>query len=244
MRRLHPLAFAALLAACQSPPPPATPVSHPPMPDPGPVNGLTAEEKSEGFVLLFDGKTTRGWQGYRQKTFPDGWQVVKGALTRVSPAGDIITDSVYGNFDLRLDWMISTTGNSGIFYRVTDQGETPYESGPEYQILDNVLAKDGGNLLTVAGACYGLYPSPRGMVRPVGEWNVTRIVVNGNDVQHWLNGIKVVQYQLGSADWEAKVKASKFAQWPEYGRASRGYIGLQDHGDWVSYRSIRIRVLP
>lgn len=243
MRLLQPLTLAALLAACHSPPP-ATPVSHPPMPAPGPANGLTAEERSEGFVLLFDGKTPRGWQGYRQKTFPGGWQVVKGALTRVSPAGDIVTDSMYGNFDLRLDWMISKAGNSGIFYRVTDEGETAYESGPEYQILDNVLAKDGGNLLTVAGACYGLYPSVRGMVRPVGEWNVTRIVVNGDNVQHWLNGIKVVEYQLGSAEWEAKVKASKFAQWPEYGRASRGYIALQDHGDWVSYRSIRIRVLP
>ena len=170
--------------------------------------------------------------------------MVKGALTRVSPAGDIITDSMYGNFDLRLDWMISPSGNSGVMYRVTDEGEDTYMSGPEYQILDNVLAKDGGNLLTVAGSCYGLYPSPRGIVRPVGEWNVTRIVVNGQNVQHWLNGIKVVEYQLGSADWEAKVKASKFAQWPEYGRASKGYIALQDHGDWVSYRSIRIRVLP
>jgi len=243
MRRLWFLALVALTAACQSNSQ-TTPVSHPPMPKPGPVNGLTAEERSEGFVLLFDGKKTTGWRGYRQKTFPDGWKVVKGALTRVSPAGDIITDSMYANFDLRLDWMISPAGNSGIMYRVTEDGEDSYMSGPEYQVLDNVLAKDGGNLLTDAGACYGLYPSPRTMVRPVGEWNVTRIVVNGNDVQHWLNGIKVVEYQLGSADWEAKVKASKFAQWPIYGRATRGYIALQDHGDWVAYRSIRIRVLP
>jgi hypothetical protein len=242
MRRLQAVALAALLAACQSPPP--APVSHPPMPSPGPVNGLTAQEKSEGFVLLFDGKKTTGWRGYRQKTFPDGWKVDRGALTRVAPAGDIITDSMYANFDLRLDWMISPAGNSGIMYRVTENGEDSYISGPEYQILDNVLAKDGGNLLTITGACYGLYPSARSLVRPVGEWNVTRIVVNGDDVQHWLNGVKVVEYHLGSADWEAKVKASKFAQWPIYGRATRGYIALQDHGDWVAYRSIRIRVLP
>jgi hypothetical protein len=242
MRRLQPLALTALLAACQPPPP--APVSHPPMPKPGPVNGLTAQEKSEGFVLLFDGRKTTGWRGYRQKTIPDGWKVDKGALTRVAPAGDIITDSMYANFDLRLDWMISPSGNSGIMYRVTEDGEDSYNSGPEYQILDNVLARDGGDLLTIAGACYGLYPSARSLVRPVGEWNVTRIVVNGDDVQHWLNGIKVVEYHLGSADWEAKVKASKFAQWPIYGRAPRGYIALQDHGDWVAYRSIRIRVLP
>jgi hypothetical protein len=242
MRRLQPLALTALLAACQPPPP--APVSHPPMPKPGPVNGLTAQEKSEGFVLLFDGRKTTGWRGYRQKTIPDGWKVDKGALTRVAPAGDIITDSMYANFDLRLDWMISPSGNSGIMYRVTEDGEDSYNSGPEYQILDNVLARDGGDLLTIAGACYGLYPSARSLVRPVGEWNVTRIVVNGDDVQHWLNGIKVVEYHLGSADWEAKVRASKFAQWPIYGRAPRGYIALQDHGDWVAYRSIRIRVLP
>ena len=242
MRRLQLLTLAALLAACHTPAE-TVPVS-PNLASPGPVNKLTTQEKSEGFVLLFDGKKTTGWRGYRQKTFPDGWKVDKGALTRVSPAGDIITDSMYGNFDLRLDWMISPAGNSGIMYRVTEEGEDSYMSGPEYQILDNVLAKDGGNLLTIAGACYGLYPSARSLVRPAGEWNVARIVVNGSDVQHWLNGIKIVEYHLGSADWEAKVKASKFAQWPIYGRASKGYIALQDHGDWVAYRSIRIRALP
>ncbi len=241
MRRLRLLALAALLPSCHSA---KTTPAAPPPPRPGPVNMLTAEEKSEGYVLLFNGKTTAGWRGYKQQTMPAGWKVVDGALTRVNPAGDIITTSEYANFELRLDWKISPGGNSGIFYRVTEEGEDSYNSGPEYQVLDDVLHKDGASRLTAAGSCYGLYPSPMGVVHPAGEWNQARIVVNGDDVQHWLNGIKVVEYHLGSAEWEAKVKASKFAQWPEYGRASRGYIGLQDHGDRVSYRSIRIRVMP
>lgn len=241
MRRLPLLALAALLPSCHSA---KTTPAAPPPPRPGPVNALTAEEKAEGYVLLFNGKSTAGWRGYKQQTMPAGWQVVDGALTRVKPAGDIITTSQYANFELRLDWKISPAGNSGIFYRVTEEGEDTYNSGPEYQVLDDVLHKDGASRLTAAGSCYGLYPSPVGVVHPAGEWNQARIVVNGDDVQHWLNGIKVVEYHLGSAEWEAKVKASKFAQWPEYGRSSRGYIGLQDHGDRVSYRSIRIRVLP
>jgi hypothetical protein len=129
-------------------------------------------------------------------------------------------------------------------YRVTEDAEATYETGPEMQVLDDARHADGKSRLTSAGACYGLYPSPAGVVLPAGEWNQVRVLVKGNHVEHWLNGVKVVTYELLSPDWAAKVAASKFAQWPGYGRASQGYIALQDHGDWVAYRSIKIRELP
>jgi hypothetical protein len=112
------------------------------------------------------------------------------------------------------------------------------------QVLDDAVHPDGKNRLTSAGSCYGMYPSPAGIVRPPGQWNEVRIIVYGNHVEHWLNGTKVVEYELGSPDWETRLNASKFKQWPGYGRSTRGYIALQDHGDRVAYRNIRIRVLP
>jgi hypothetical protein len=112
------------------------------------------------------------------------------------------------------------------------------------QVLDDAGHPDGKSPLTSAGADYALYPAPLGVVRPAGEWNDVGLIVRGNHVEHWLNGTKVVDYELGSPDWEQRVKASKFAEWPTYGRAASGHIALQDHGDWVAYRNIKIRVLP
>lgn len=198
----------------------------------------------DGFTSLFDGRTTSGWRGFRKDSVPSGWQVVDGALTRVAEGGDLITRDQYANFELRLEWNISEGGNSGIIYRVTEAAEQTYETGPEMQVLDDARHADGKNRLTSAGACYGLFPSPAGIVKPPGEWNQVRLVVNGNHVEHWLNGTKVVEYELNSADWESRMNASKFKQWPGYGRASKGYIALQDHGDRVAYRNIRIKVLP
>ena len=193
---------------------------------------------------LFDGETTAGWRGYRAEGMPDGWAVVDGNLTRVASAGDIVTEEQFGNFELALEWNISPGGNSGIFIRATENTDRIYESGPEMQVLDDAAHRDGGSLLTAAGANYGLYPVPQYSAKPAGEWNEVRILVNGAQVEHWLNGTKVVEYQLWSPEWEQKVANSKFAEWPEYGRAKRGHIGLQDHGDWVAYRNIRIRELP
>ncbi|HWA57373.1 MAG TPA: DUF1080 domain-containing protein [Gemmatimonadales bacterium] len=208
------------------------------------ANRLTADEKREGWVLLFDGKTTRGWRGYRQRVAPRGWVVENGSLVREAGGGDLITERAYRNFELALEWKISEGGNSGIMYRVTEEGDATYETGPEMQVLDDARHADGKSRLTSAGACYGLYPSPAGVVHPAGEWNEVRIVVNGNHVEHWLNGVKVVEYELQSPDWQAKVAASKFAQWKGYGLAPSGYIALQDHGDRVEYRNIRLRELP
>jgi hypothetical protein len=193
--------------------------------------------------LLQDGKTT-GWRGYQSKELSSGWTVVDGALTRVNEGGDIVFDEDFANFELELDWMVRPGGNSGIFYRVNEKTERIYHSGPEMQVLDDERHRDGQSELTSAGACYGLYPVPRGIVKKAGEWNTARIVVNGAHVEHWLNGQKACEYELWSPEWEAKVKASKFVEWPEYGRAKKGKIGLQDHGDWVAFRNIRVRTLP
>ena len=206
-------------------------------------NTLTADEAKAGWKLLFDGSTTRGWRGYQKPTLPTGWQVLDAALTRTAPGGDIVTERQYRDFELALEWKISPGGNSGIFYRVTEAGRESYHSGPEMQVLDDAAHPDGRDRLTSAGAAYGIYPSLAGVVRPAGEWNQVRLVVRGHHVEHWLNGVKVVEYELMSPDWEARVRASKFKEWPGYGRATRGYIALQDHGDWVAYRSIRIREL-
>ena len=190
---------------------------------------------------LFDGRSLDQWRGYRRDRVPDGWQVVDGALTRVATAGDLITREVFGSFELELEWMVAEGGNSGIMYRVTEETAQAYQSGPEMQVLDDTRHADGRSRLTAAGAVYGLYPAPPGVVRPAGECNTVRIVVRGNQVEHWLNGVQVAAYELGSEDWEARVAASKFRQWPGYGRAPAGHIALQDHGDRVAYRSIRIR---
>jgi 3-keto-disaccharide hydrolase len=205
---------------------------------------LTPGERAAGWRLLFDGRTTTGWRGFRVDSMPRGWQVVDGALTRVAHAGDIITTERFANFELVLEWKISRAGNSGIFYRVSEDDSTAYWSGPEMQVLDDAGHPDGKSRLTAAGSCYGIYPSPAGVVKPAGQWNRVRLVVRGNHVEHWLNGVKVVEYELGSPDWDARVMKSKFAPHVHYGRNTSGYIGLQDHGDWVAFRDIKIRVLP
>ena len=198
-----------------------------------------------GWQSLFDGKTITGWHGFKTPgKMSAGWTVEDGAITRFGPAEDIVTDKVYANFELNLDWKISAKGNSGIIYRIDPKAEVTYMSGPEMQVLDDDGHADGKSALTSAGAGYGLYPAPRGVVKPVGEWNSVRLIVNGNHVEHWLNGKKIVTYELGSADWKAKVKASKFVAWPGYGKAKAGYIGLQEHGARVWYRNIRIKELP
>jgi hypothetical protein len=212
--------------------------------DAAPVNALTPEQVQAGWRLLFDGNTTGGWRGYGRDDMPEGWQAVDGALTRIAQAGDIITTEQYTNFELALDWMVRPAGNSGIFYRVIESDDPIYYSGPEMQVLDDAGHVDGAARLTAAGANYGLHPVPEGVVKPAGEWNSIRLVVNGDHVEHWLNGQKIVEYELGSDDWRERVANSKFVEWPAYGTAERGHIGLQDHGDWVAYRNIRIQVLP
>ena len=207
------------------------------------MNTLTAEERAAGWRLLFDGRTTDGWRGYMRDAMPDGWQAVDGELTRVAAGGDIITTDTFSDFELALEWKVGPGGNSGVFYRAIEGPELIYHSAPEMQVLDDAGHRDGGSPLTSAGSNYGLDPAPRGVVKPAGEWNAARVVVEGNRVEHWLNGEKVVEYELGSPAWLEKVANSKFNEWPEYGKAREGFIGLQDHGDRVAFRNIKVREL-
>ena len=206
-------------------------------------NTLTTEERAQGWALLFDGKTTTGWRGYKQKEMPEGWQVIEGAIVRTGPGGDIVTTGQYDSFELALDWKISARGNSGVMYRVSEEGEASYHTGPEVQILDNHGHRDGKSPLTSAGSCFGLYAPSKDVTRPVGSWNEMRLVVKGNHVEHWLNGDKVVEYELFSPDWNARVAGSKFKEWPQFGRIPRGHIALQEHGNRVEFRNIKIRPL-
>lgn len=185
------------------------------------------------------------WRGYRRDELPDGWvfDAASGTLTRLRGAGDIITRRQFEDFELELEWKVGPRGNSGIFFRATEGTRRIYENAPEMQVLDNTGHADGRNSLTSAGANYALHAPARDVTRPVGEWNHVRLVVRGPHVEHWLNGEKVVAYEFWTDDWKAKVKASKFNDWPAYGWATRGHIGLQDHGDVVSFRQMRIREL-
>ena len=191
---------------------------------------------------LLDGSSLAAWRGYKTATIPSGWRIEQGALVKDKPVADIVSKDEFGDFELELEWQIGAAGNSGVFYRGTEEYEHIYWSAPEYQLLDDEKAADNKTRLTCAGAAYALYPSPAGHLKPVGGWNSTRIVARGNHVEHWLNGVKLVEYELGSADWEAKVKGSKFKDWPNYGRARRGHLALQgDHEGSLAFRNIRIR---
>jgi hypothetical protein len=185
------------------------------------------------------------WRGYREQTVPSGWHVDDGVLTKAESVNDLVSRDEFRDFELEFDWKVSPAGNAGVFYRGNEEAEKIYWTAPEYQLLDDAGHEDGKSRLTAAGSDYALYPSPAGIVKPGGEWNSSRIVVRGSHVEHWLNGQRVVEYELGSPDWEAKVKASKFAEWPKYGRLATGHIAIQgDHEGPLSIRNMRIRTLP
>ena len=185
------------------------------------------------------------WRGYDSTALPRGWSSVGGVISKTHPVHDIMTKDEFGNFELAFDWKIAKGGNSGVFYRGTTEYDHIYWSAPEYQLLDDANAPDGKNPLTSAAAAYALYAPPSGITKPADEWNSTRIVVNGAHVEHWLNGKKVVDYELWSPDWKQKVAASKFKAYPNYGMAKRGHIGIQgDHDGSLEIRNIRIRELP
>jgi len=212
-----------------------------------PNNTLTSDEIEEGWRLLFDGKSTYGWHNYGSDPARPvyGWRAVNGKLTRTDAnAGDLVTNAEFENFELKLEWQVAKGGNSGIFIRATEDEPFIYMSAPEMQVLDDANHPDGQSPLTSAGSCFGLYPAPPGVVKPAGKWNEVRLRVDGTRVTHWLNGQRIVDYELGSSDWQARVAASKFAAWPRFAKARRGHIGLQDHGDRVAFRNIKILRLP
>lgn len=204
---------------------------------------LTAAERAAGWRLLFDGQTLAGWRSLKSDKPPPGWRAANGELIRDGEGGDLLTAEQFADFELALEWRIAEGGNSGILFRVRTDHDEVWETGPELQLLDNARHPDGRNPLTSAGANYALHAPSRDATRPPGEWNDTRLLAQGAQVRHWLNGVPVVEYELWSEDWEARVAASKFAELPHYGRARRGHIALQDHGDLVAFRNLRIRPL-
>ncbi|MSR62796.1 MAG: DUF1080 domain-containing protein [Planctomycetes bacterium] len=229
--RLLALVLVPLLGACMV-------LQHKEPPAP---NTLLDNERANGTSLLFDGVSTAGWRGYKQADCPGGWKVVDGALTRVSEAGDIVSVEEYKDFNLEFEWRIAKGSNSGVMYHVSEDQEAPWETGPEFQILDNQGHKDGLDPRTSAGSNYAMHAPLADVTHPAGEWNSARILVCGPHVEHWLNGKKVVEYELWSDDWKQRVAGCKWKDRPDYGMRTTGRIALQDHGDWVAFRSIKIQ---
>jgi cytochrome c len=205
-------------------------------------NTLTPAEQAAGWKLLFDGRTLNGWREFKKTTIGPGWQVVDGAITLVDPAkaDDIITTDQYADFELDFDWKIAKNGNSGVYYHVIEAGEYGYQSGPEYQLLDNA---HGEPPLQRAGGLFGLYAPSQDVTRPIGEYNHSRLIVDHGHVQHWMNGVMIAEYQIGSPDFKARVAGSKFRAWPLFATGRTGYISLQDHESVVAFRDIKIKPL-
>jgi hypothetical protein len=203
----------------------------------------------EGFVSLFDGTTMSGWRIYKNKP-NNSWEVLDGTLHCKPFAeggdnqrSDLITEEQYDNFEFSFEWKISAQGNSGVIYLVSEAYNESYETGPEYQVMD-----DDGYPGEVAAAnrsaCnYDMHAIENRKLNPAGEWNEGKIVVNNKHVEHWLNGEKVLEYDIDSDDWKARRDASKWKDFPGYGTVSKGHIALQDHGNEVWYRNLAIKVL-
>jgi hypothetical protein len=224
----------------------------------GPLNALTDAEKAQGWVLMFDGKTSNGWRGYNKQVFPEAWKIEDGSIHLIGSGngeagaangGDIIYDKKFSNFDLKLEWKISEGGNSGIFYLGKEvEGQEIWKTAPEMQVLDNErhidanLGKDGNRK---AGSLYDLIPAKPQNAKPAGQWNSVEIIVYQGTVVHKMNGETVLEYHLWTPDWNELVKNSKFPGYnPDWANVPKeGLIGLQDHGGDVWYRNIKIRPL-
>ena len=208
-------------------------------------NRLTSTDRKRGQTLLFNGRDMHGWRTYKKKPC-NCWEVVDGTLHCKgggNDRADLITTTKYGDFDLDVDWKISSQGNSGILYRVTEDYDESFLSGPEYQLIDDEHYPEKLEDYQHTGANYAMNVPSSVPTKPVGEWNHTRIVVHEGHVEHWLNGVKVVEYQLGTDDWKNRKAAGKWKDAPGYGMAKTGYIALQDHGDQVWFKNIKIKSL-
>ncbi|WP_444886144.1 3-keto-disaccharide hydrolase [Microbulbifer sp. JMSA008] len=193
---------------------------------------------------LFDGETLQGWTGTNGSQIGEAWQVVNGNLVLTAGgAGDLVTAEQFEDFELQLEWKISEGGNSGIIYRVADGDAPVWMSGMEYQVLDNAAFPNLEKPSHSAGSVFDMYAPSEESVKPAGQFNQTRIRVENGKVEHWLNGNKIVSYELWSEDWGKRLAGSKFSNYPDFARSESGYIALQDHGDKVWYRNIKIREL-
>jgi Domain of Unknown Function (DUF1080) len=212
-------------------------------------NVLSPKEKSEGWKLLFDGTSTTGWRNYQSDKVTDRWKVSNGELyldkAVTAGAGDIMTDAEFQDYELAVEWKISPCGNSGIIFNVVedDKFKNTYNSGPEMQVLDNTCHPDAKIAKHRAGDLYDLIAVSKETVKPAGEWNQVRIVSKNSKMEFWLNGTKVVDFTMHTPEWKSMVANSKFKSMPGFGEAKKGHIALQDHGDAVWFRNIKIREL-
>jgi len=216
-------------------------------------NTLTEKEKAEGWQLLFDGETMNGWRDYNGTTLTEPWHVVDGCIQAKGEGSDgtgyIVTDKQYDNFELSWDWKLSKGGNSGMIYHVVERPmfNVPYVTGPEYQLIDEPNFTEGKlEDWQKLGVDYAMYlPDTTKMkVNPAGEWNNAKIVFDNGHVEHWLNGVKILEFEAWTDDWFERKNSGKWAHAPEYGLANKGVICLQDHGSPASFRNIKIKELP
>lgn len=254
MRKLKPLIMAMLLlAACkpgeQKQEESADSAATEPTAN---ATSLTDEQKAEGWMLLFDGKSMDGWKFFKDKE-NNSWEIVDGTLHCkpyeegvTDKRADIMTVSTFDNFELAFDFKVAPKGNSGVMYRVVEDYDEPYLSGPEFQVIDDVGYPGEGDPLKdtqLTGANYDMHAAATKAAKPIGEWNSARLVVNGTHVEHWLNGEKVVEYEINSPDWTERKKGSKWNEAAGYAASPAGHIDFQDHGTEVTYRNIMIKKL-
>ncbi|GAA4325581.1 DUF1080 domain-containing protein [Mucilaginibacter gynuensis] len=210
-------------------------------------NTLTAKEKKDGWVLLFDGTTTTGWHTYNQTTVGESWKVTDGALTLTPGAegrGDLTTDGEYENYELSLEWKIAEGGNSGIIFDVHEDAKfgASYLTGIEMQVLDDVKAEDNKQPNHLAGSLYDII-APARAANAAGQWNTVKIRQKDGKLTFWMNGSKVVNVGLWDDNWKKLVAGSKFKSFPDFATYKKGRVALQDHGATVSYRNIKVKQL-
>jgi cytochrome c len=218
------------------------------------ANTLTEKEKKEGWKLLFDGKTTAGWRNFNSNKIGPAWKVKDGDLVldasnkkdwQTQGGGDLITNNEYENYEFKIDWKIEACGNSGIIFNSVEDPKykDTWTTGPEMQVLDNACHPDAKIVKHRAGNLYDLIASKTESVHPAGEWNQVRIISNRGHLELWLNNVKQAETEMFTPEWEALIKASKFKDMPDFGKSRKGHIALQDHGNTVWFRNIKIKEL-
>jgi hypothetical protein len=209
-------------------------------------NQLTDAEKKSGWELLFDGKTTNRWRTY-QNLPDDSWEILAGELhckaDGVQHRADLVTKDPFGSFELQVDWKVGKSANSGILYHVLETKKSTYETGPEYQLIDDLGYAEKLEDWQKSGADYAMHPPSKMVSKPMGEYNHSRLVVNGAHVEHWLNGVKIVDFIAWTPEWEKLKATGKWKDYPDYGIAKTGLIALQDHGGGIWFKNIKIKKL-